>query len=507
MGVKVSVIVSVHNPGSFLDTCVEELLRQSFSPGEYELMFVDHGSNDGTMRRLEELSRRYPHLRALEATRTGGPGQPRNLGIERANGEYVYFLDPDDRLTPPALERMYAMAVRNDADIVVGKLVGPGAPSEPFLESRDQADLVSDHLVDCLTPHMLFRTALLVENELRFAEEGVWLEDERFVLEGYLHAKVISVLADDVCCQWSGRTSRDRFARRTDRRADYRSLRQMLDLVETHTRRGEVRDRIYARWYQTKMLARLGGRTVLGRPIRFGRYAQYREVRKLAAERFGPAVEEWLPVSMRVRAHLLRVGEYAEITRLERAERGLTLVPTLERIDWDEEELLIRVSGRLAYADGRPVTFHRVDGLLLWEPPVELRTDVPEEAYDVTTVLTRSRLNLYLQNRDDSGDYRVSTSSHLVPDTTDDTEQVTLRGTARLDPRRAKLGRPLDQGLWDCFVRVDSCGWTTQRRIPRPSLYQTEPPCPSQVIGSAAQMLVEPYWTKLGNLGVRITAV
>ncbi|WP_169512916.1 glycosyltransferase family 2 protein [Actinopolymorpha alba] len=505
---KVSVIIPVYNPGPCLDSCLESLLGQSMSPGEYEVLFVDDGSDDGTPVRLDRLAEQHSHIRVIHAARTGGPGRPRNIGVEVSNGEYVYFLDPDDWLAPLALERMYAMAIRNSADIVIGKLVGHGGrgvPKSLFRESREPADLLKDNLFSFLTPHKLFRTAFLLRHQLRFAEGPVWLEDHRLVVEAYFRAKVICVLADEVCCHWVKRESRAHYsARKFDARDYYRSLRAVLDIVDAHTEPGEERDQIYAHWYHGKMIRLLGGRSFLGVPVRRSRYQMYREVRRLARERFAPAVDRWLPLSMRVRAQLLRSGAYADITRLARAEQRITVVPTLERVDWDEDALVVRVSARLCYADGRPVAFRRVGARLRWEPPVQLRTKLPRETLDATELIADSRLDLYVQNRDDAGDYRLPTNSHLVPETVGDTERIVLQSTARLDARTAKLGRPLEAGTWDCFVRLESCGWGVQRRLGRPSLYETAAPCASRTLGTAGELLVEPYWTNAGNLSIRV---
>lgn len=55
---------------------------------------------------------------------SGGPSSPRNVGLGKATGRYVFFLDADDRLGPEALERMVAMADRNGTDVVLGKVEG-----------------------------------------------------------------------------------------------------------------------------------------------------------------------------------------------------------------------------------------------------------------------------------------------------------------------------------------------------------------------------------------------
>src|SRR5829696_4933874 len=123
---KVSVIVPVFNPGSDIDDCIGSLLGQTLPAEELELIFVDDGSTDGTPSRLDELAARHGHVKVQHIPNSGWPGKPRNLGIDVARGDYVYFVDNDDWLERDALERLYAMAVQDRADIVIGKVVGHG---------------------------------------------------------------------------------------------------------------------------------------------------------------------------------------------------------------------------------------------------------------------------------------------------------------------------------------------------------------------------------------------
>ncbi len=64
----------------------------------------------------------------LHIENSGWPSRPRNLGVDHARGEYVFFADDDDWFADEALERLYACAKANDADIVVGKMAGYGRP-------------------------------------------------------------------------------------------------------------------------------------------------------------------------------------------------------------------------------------------------------------------------------------------------------------------------------------------------------------------------------------------
>src|SRR3954454_6214755 len=117
---KVSVIVPVFNPGSDIDELIASLLGQTLPPSELELIFVDDGSTDATPARLDALAAEHRHVRVEHIPNSGWPGKPRNIGLDLATGDYVFFVDNDDWIEHDALERVHAMAVADRADIVIG---------------------------------------------------------------------------------------------------------------------------------------------------------------------------------------------------------------------------------------------------------------------------------------------------------------------------------------------------------------------------------------------------
>lgn len=497
---KVTVVVPVHNIGDRLHTCVSSVLEQTMPASEYEAVFVDDGSTDGSGERLDELAARYPRLRVLHLGGTGGPGGPRNVGIDAARGEYIYFLDHDDWLGSAALERMYALAERNDSDIVIGKLVGHGrhVPVPLFRRTKDNADIVEDHLLSLLTPHKLFRRQLLLDSGIRFPEGRTWLEDHRFVVPAFFQAKVISVLADYACCHWMKLERGANLSARGFGASDYfQVVREVLDVVDANTEPGERRDRMYTTWYVAKLLRRLGrGRLVFGWPLRYRQLATYRAARKLALERFPTSVERWLPPTTRVAARLLRTGGWAgwlDLARLQRAERDFTFQPTLRHVGWDDGRLVVRVTGQLVYGDGTPLRVEQQGDRLLWRPPVRFRTPVPDEAYDLTEDLANGRVHVYVRHRADQAEYAVPTDSELGVDN----GTLTFTGTARLDLDTGKAGGALEPGTWDCIARVEACGWNISRRLGSGDLDRNHPPAPDST-------RLRPYWTGMGNLSVRV---
>jgi glycosyltransferase involved in cell wall biosynthesis len=472
--VKVSVIVPVYNTGEDLAECVRSVLAQTMD--DYEVIFADDGSSDGTEKRLDELAAEDERVRVIHLPPSGGPGGPRNAGIDAARGDYVYFLDDDDWLGEEALERMHAMALRNDSDIVIGKMVGHGrrVPRLMFKVNRDRADVLEDALLGILTPHKMFRRSFLAEHRIRFPEGPVRLEDHRFVLKAYFLARTISVVSDYPCCHWVRRPGS--YSRNLPEPVHYHAmLREVLDIVDEHVEPGPERDRYYVHWYRGKILKRFGERGFLDAPGEY-RWAFYDEARRLARERFGSGVDRYLPVRMRVRSELLRADAHDELFRLMAAEQGTTLEAVLDGTRWRGDRLAVRFTARFTYPDGTPIAFPGER----WELPVPL--GVPAEILEVDD--RPWRLDLYIRRRDDLADFPLTiTHEHR--------DGEAMSAEALVDVAAVP---GLTDGTWDLVGRIDGGGWTYERRLVG---YAEDVP---------ARGRLEPYRTVNGNLSIRVRA-
>lgn len=112
----ISVIVPVYNAENFLKRCLDSILSQTYK--EFELILVNDGSKDNSLRILLEYADLDSRIKVIDQENKGVAGA-RNTGLNAASGEYFLFVDADDWIENDNLERMLAALQENkNADII-----------------------------------------------------------------------------------------------------------------------------------------------------------------------------------------------------------------------------------------------------------------------------------------------------------------------------------------------------------------------------------------------------
>jgi glycosyltransferase involved in cell wall biosynthesis len=115
---EISVIVPVYNVELYLRKCLDSLLTQTFQ--NFEVLLINDGSTDGSLSICEGYCREFPEIFRLAGTQENkGLSAARNFGITHADGEFFCFVDSDDWISSDFLERMYCVALAENADLVV----------------------------------------------------------------------------------------------------------------------------------------------------------------------------------------------------------------------------------------------------------------------------------------------------------------------------------------------------------------------------------------------------
>ena len=112
-----SVVVPVYNSEIYLPETAQSILKQSFS--DFELILVDDCATDSSGKLCDELAKSDNRIQVLHLVKNGGLSNARNQGISAAKGEYILFLDPDDRYDVKLLEQIEKSLKKNSAKVVL----------------------------------------------------------------------------------------------------------------------------------------------------------------------------------------------------------------------------------------------------------------------------------------------------------------------------------------------------------------------------------------------------
>ncbi len=203
----VSIVVPVYNCEQHVRQCLESLLAQTYQ--NIELICVDDGSTDGAVAIMAELAAADARMCVI-TQENAGPARARNVGMDAAAGEYLYFFDCDDWCEPQLIERAVARAQQTRADIVAlphflfDQRVGVPIPAfwallpdkYPEVASwRDNPDWIFRAFQN-LPWNKLLRLAFVRENGLRFAENVRLTEDLMFSAPALVRAERLAFLPD-----------------------------------------------------------------------------------------------------------------------------------------------------------------------------------------------------------------------------------------------------------------------------------------------------------------------
>ena len=112
-----SILIPVYNREDQLDVSLESIHKQTFS--DYEIIYVDDGSTDGSYQELQKISGGDDRIRVFQHEKNSSLLASRFTGMKEAKGEYLLFLDSDDYYTPDTLETLHREAELHPADVLI----------------------------------------------------------------------------------------------------------------------------------------------------------------------------------------------------------------------------------------------------------------------------------------------------------------------------------------------------------------------------------------------------
>lgn len=198
---KVSIIIPIYNVAPYIKNCLLSVFNQTYK--ELEIILIDDCGTDRSIDIAKETISLYGKdfsIKLIQHPYNKGLSAARNTGVKEATGEYIFFLDSDDELTPNCIELLISFFIKYPhIDFVVGKIKTIGHPHEIKLMSNEHLkgeEVLSDYLQykwNLAGCNKLIRTKFITEHKIRFLE-GRLHEDNDSSFQMAIHAQEIA------CC-------------------------------------------------------------------------------------------------------------------------------------------------------------------------------------------------------------------------------------------------------------------------------------------------------------------
>ncbi len=190
---KLSVVIPIYNVERWLPACLDSVLAPACE--DYEILAVNDGSTDRSGEIAADYAARRPDRIRVISTPNGGLGHARNTGLEEARGDYLLFLDSDDRLAPGALREILG-CLDGSFDVGLFDFRAVDEQGHELAYTRGAAREGDFTLAECPQQlceapnavNKLWRRSLFTASGVRFPDR-LWFEDLATVPRLYLHAE------------------------------------------------------------------------------------------------------------------------------------------------------------------------------------------------------------------------------------------------------------------------------------------------------------------------------
>jgi glycosyltransferase involved in cell wall biosynthesis len=184
---KISAVMPVYNEKATLRQVVERVLSVGL---EVELLCVDDGSSDGSREILQDLEKRWPHIRVFLQPRNMGKGAALRRGIQEAIGDYVIIQDADLEYDPRDYSKLLGPLEAGQADVVYGSRFLGGGPHRVLYFWHSVGNSILTLLSNMLTNLNMTDMETCYKAFRREVIQAIHLEEDRFGFEPEVTVKI-----------------------------------------------------------------------------------------------------------------------------------------------------------------------------------------------------------------------------------------------------------------------------------------------------------------------------
>lgn len=202
---KVSIVIPVYNVAAYISDCLRSVYAQTYP--QLEVVLVNDVTPDDSMEQaapwIQKLQEKF-EVKIISHSVNKGLSAARNTGMKEATGDWIYFLDSDDEITPDCIELMVTEAEKHpDVDFVIGNVKFVGATWDFPLKCKAYVTGNEKILHDYTTYkwymmawNRLYKKTYLLQNNLYF-KEGLLHEDELYSFQVATTAQAMAAVYEE----------------------------------------------------------------------------------------------------------------------------------------------------------------------------------------------------------------------------------------------------------------------------------------------------------------------
>lgn len=191
---KISVIIPVYNCAQWIEQTIQDLLEQTYK--QFEIILINDGSTDDSGKVCDRYALLDSRIRVFH-TVNQGVSSARNLGLKKASGSFIRFIDADDRIPPHSLDVLMNPCIDNeDVELVIGRF----NTDKNLWQSRYKGYADMNNLMEDMSHSIhgfyygvlwnkLYKKSIIDKEELCFREDLSWCEDYLFNLQYISHVR------------------------------------------------------------------------------------------------------------------------------------------------------------------------------------------------------------------------------------------------------------------------------------------------------------------------------
>ena len=202
---RLSIIIPLYNLEDYIERCILSIVSQSIDTGRYELIVVNDGSTDGSESIVRKLQSNYPFIKLINKENEG-LSSARNKGLGIASGDYIFFIDADDWVSPNSLSQLLDIIDTHPEDIILFKVAeihsdGKAKAIYFHLPKSNQTlpvdDYICNYTILSAAWQGLFKRSLFTDHNIQMPESFL-AEDDDLVVKLYSVAETIYYLPVEV---------------------------------------------------------------------------------------------------------------------------------------------------------------------------------------------------------------------------------------------------------------------------------------------------------------------